>query len=115
MSRKSQADRSHGIRGIFVYVRDQDRYGGGMADLSTVRVCRRCLLRELNETEYREKLERYIVGLDQALKAPEALYEKRLSVCRECEKLSEGTCLSCGCYVELRAAVKESRCPNKKW
>ena len=86
-----------------------------MADLSTVRVCKRCLLREFNETEYREKLERYIVGLDNGIKAPEELYEKRLFICKECEKLSEGTCLACGCYVELRAAVKASGCPHKKW
>ena len=44
-----------------------------MADLSTVRVCKRCLLREFDENEYREKLERYIVGLDHDIKAPEAL------------------------------------------
>lgn len=86
-----------------------------MADLSTVRVCKRCLLREFDENEYREKLERYIVGLEEDIKAPEALYENRLSTCKECEKLSEGTCLACGCYVELRAAVKASRCPHKRW
>ncbi|MBD5532570.1 MAG: hypothetical protein HDQ98_10320 [Lachnospiraceae bacterium] len=86
-----------------------------MADLSNVRVCKRCLLREFDENEYREKLERYIVGLEEDIKAPEALYENRLSACKECEKLSEGTCLACGCYVELRAAVKASRCPHKRW
>lgn len=86
-----------------------------MADLSTVRVCKRCLLREFDEAEYHEKLERYIVGLGDRMKAPEALYEKRLSACKECEKLSAGTCLACGCYVELRAAVKTSGCPHKKW
>ena len=42
-------------------------------------------------------------------------YEKRLSVCQQCEKLNAGTCMACGCYVELRAAAKISRCPNKKW
>lgn len=83
--------------------------------MSKVRVCKRCLLREFDEAEYREKLERYIVGLDSDVKAAEPLYEKRLSVCKECEKLSEGTCLACGCYVELRAAVKTGRCPHKKW
>lgn len=86
-----------------------------MADGSGVRVCRRCLLRELDEKEYQEKLERYIVGLDDSLKAPDALYAQRLGICKECGKLSAGTCLACGCYVELRAAVKGSRCPDKKW
>lgn len=86
-----------------------------MADGFNARVCKRCLLQEFNEKEYKEKLERYIVGLDSALKTPDALYAERLAVCKECDKLSEGTCLACGCYVELRAAAKESRCPKKKW
>ncbi len=86
-----------------------------MADTEKQRVCKRCLLRELSEQEYREKLEKYIIGLEQGVRAKEQLYEKRLLLCKECEKLSAGTCLSCGCYVELRAAVKASHCPMDKW
>ena len=79
------------------------------------RICKRCLLREWNETEYREKLEKYIEGLELSVRTEEQLYEKRLLLCKACEKLIEGTCLSCGCYVELRAAVKSSHCPLEKW
>ncbi len=86
-----------------------------MADASAVRVCKRCLLQEFNEKEYKEKLEKYILRLDSAVRTPDELYAKRLDTCKGCEKLSEGTCLACGCYVELRAAVKESRCPHKRW
>lgn len=42
-------------------------------------------------------------------------YEKRLSICKSCDFLNAGTCLKCGCYVELRAAGKNSHCPAKKW
>lgn len=77
--------------------------------------CRKCLLREFDEAGYREKLEKYIIGMDEDIKADTTLYQKRLSVCRECEKLFQGTCFACGCYVELRAAVRTSRCPEKKW
>lgn len=42
-------------------------------------------------------------------------YEKRLSLCKACDFLNAGTCLKCGCYVELRAAAKVGRCPDKKW
>lgn len=79
------------------------------------RICKRCLLREWNEQEYREKLEKYILGLNQNVRAKEQLYEERLLLCKACEKLSEGTCLSCGCYVELRAVVADSHCPLEKW
>jgi hypothetical protein len=39
----------------------------------------------------------------------------RLNVCRECEKINQGTCLACGCYVEIRAALKNGKCPYNKW
>lgn len=60
-------------------------------------------------------LREYIENLDPDTKAPEEQYEQRLSVCRECELLLEGMCRSCGCYVELRAAVNKNICPNRKW
>ena len=80
-----------------------------------LRTCRRCLLKEFDRQAYMEKLHRYIEGMDRGLRASDECYEKRLSICKECEKLLEGTCLACGCYVELRAAVKKNRCPYKRW
>lgn len=78
-------------------------------------ICKKCLLSEFDEQAYLEKLDRVIKLMDADLRADEALFEKRLSVCKECDRLSEGTCLGCGCYVELRAAVKKNRCPYKFW
>ncbi|MFR1660111.1 DUF6171 family protein [Gallintestinimicrobium sp.] len=43
------------------------------------------------------------------------MYEKRLELCKACDYLEAGTCLACGCYVELRAAVKKNRCPYRHW
>ena len=77
--------------------------------------CYKCLLREMDEAAYMEKLHRYIVLLDDDVKAGETLYGGRLEICRACDYLEAGTCLACGCYVELRAAVKKNRCPYKKW
>jgi len=42
-------------------------------------------------------------------------YERRLAICMACDKLNAGTCISCGCYVELRAASIVSHCSHKKW
>ena len=36
---------------------------------------------------------------------------RRLSRCRDCDALRNGTCGLCGCYVELRAAWAARRCP----
>lgn len=81
-----------------------------------LRFCRRCLTRELagQEETYRT-IREYIDNLDPDAKADEEVYEKRLEVCRECEMLLQGMCRSCGCYVELRAAMGKNSCPRKKW
>ncbi|MCR4739228.1 MAG: DUF6171 family protein [Lachnospiraceae bacterium] len=76
--------------------------------------CVRCLLRDLS-IEDRKKIEKYISVIKKEERADDALYNKRLDICLKCDRLSEGTCLSCGCYVEFRAATAVSSCPKKKW
>ncbi len=84
------------------------------------RICTRCLLRELLDTdeakraEY-ETIEKYKQAILAADRVSDVEYEKRLTVCRACDRLLAGTCAACGCYVELRAAAKVSHCPKKKW
>lgn len=81
-----------------------------------LRICKKCLTRDMvGQEEYFSSLREYIENLDIDIKASEILYEERLSVCKECDLLLEGMCRSCGCYVELRAAVTKNSCPKKKW
>lgn len=81
-----------------------------------LRQCKRCLLRDMaDREEYFRSLREYIENLDIDIKAPDSLYEERLACCRKCEMLLSGMCRSCGCYVELRAAVVKNRCPVEKW
>lgn len=81
-----------------------------------VRNCKRCLLREMSEQEeYFRSLREYIENMDPDFRAPESLYEERLSICRGCDMLMQGMCRKCGCYVELRAAVKKNVCPQGSW
>lgn len=42
-------------------------------------------------------------------------YERRLMLCKACERLNAGTCGACGCYVELRAVARAGHCPYKNW
>lgn len=80
------------------------------------RYCRKCLTRDMiDRKEYFRSLREYIENLDVDIRAPETVYEDRLAVCKECDLLLDGMCRSCGCYVELRAAVDKNRCPWKKW
>ena len=58
-----------------------------------------------------------LVDLKIDIKTPEEDYHMRLNTCMECDNLINGMCKLCGCFVEMRAAVKKNYCPNidKKW
>jgi len=82
----------------------------------TGRFCRKCLTRDMvGQEEYFENLQEYIRNLDAEIKAAPQLYEERLALCKECDLLFQGMCRTCGCYVELRAAVVKNKCPHKHW
>lgn len=55
---------------------------------------------------------RYIANLVQEDKVSDKEYEKRLMTCRQCSHLLSGMCRKCGCYVEMRAAMKIRHCPD---
>lgn len=58
-----------------------------------------------------QNMHAYIANLDEDIKAEEELYQKRLAVCKQCDNLWDGMCKKCGCYVELRAAIRNKSCP----
>lgn len=81
-------------------------------------VCKKCLLLEAGEQKSFAGVKDYLDTIDNSLKVNDDLYKKRLSLCRECDNLISGMCLKCGCYVEIRAALKNKACPDfddKKW
>lgn len=69
----------------------------------------------MDQKEYFENLYTYIAQLDVEIKTEDELYEKRLSICTSCERLLDGMCNACGCYVELRASIRENQCPYQFW
>ena len=48
------------------------------------------------------------------VRTPDAEYAARLEHCRACPSLNAGTCMQCGCYVEMRAARTDMHCPLDK-
>ncbi len=87
-----------------------------MSEGSNLRVCKRCLTREMaGSEEYFQNLQDYIENLDAEKKVDQQLYEQRLGVCKDCENLFQGMCRHCGCYVELRAVLKVNACPVNRW
>lgn len=80
-----------------------------------IRHCRKCLTSEMSELAYFENLHSYIRNLSPDIRCTKECYQNRLSKCKECERLIDGMCNACGCYVELRAAMEKKNCPYGKW
>ena len=73
----------------------------------------RCLLSEMpDEAALTEIVRERIAELPEEERAEEPERKRRLSLCRECVSLNRGTCILCGCYVEIRAVKKRMGCPN---
>lgn len=80
--------------------------------------CKKCLLLEAGENKSFETVRDYISNLSDALKVSSETYRSRLDCCKNCDCLISGMCLKCGCYVEVRAVLKDKSCPdfnNPKW
>ena len=81
------------------------------------RICKKCLLMEMQESAYFQNLYDYISRLDEDIKTDERNYQDRLCKCKACDSLMNGMCRICGCFVELRAAIEKNGCPHTtpKW
>lgn len=51
------------------------------------------------------------------LTVPPELYESRMATCTACEEYNLETrrCNECGCYMQWKAQLKYSSCPQEKW
>lgn len=78
------------------------------------RICKKCAI-GMDAEAYAQLIEKNRAALPEKSRASDAEYDRRVSACEECEKRSGPTCLACGCYVELRALRRDSRCPYRKW
>ncbi len=76
--------------------------------------CTRCLLEEAGKQDLYASIKRCIEKIPKKQRTASAEYDRRLDICTACEHISEGTCLKCGCYVQLRAAKSDSHCPLKR-
>ena len=78
-------------------------------------LCKKCLLRDAFPADYEKYVRSLLVKIPPGVQADPALYQRRLALCADCGQLSRGTCMGCGCLVELRAAYKKEKCPYRKW
>lgn len=40
---------------------------------------------------------------------------QRTTICKNCEFYRNSVCLSCGCYIDIKAKIKYEQCPEGKW
>lgn len=80
------------------------------------RFCKKCLTRDMiDKDDYFKTLQELIRNVVGDERAEDSLYEERLKKCTECERLADGMCKACGCFVELRAVIRANDCPYKQW
>lgn len=73
--------------------------------------CRKCHEYELDGS-LPKNMEQYVENIDPLIKTNVSVYEKRLEICENCSFLMNGMCRHCGCFVLVRAAKKNLRCPK---
>lgn len=74
--------------------------------------CKTCFLREQAEADHTETIRLYVSNLDAEMKVDPGEYARRLEKCGRCGDMSQGVCMQCGCFVEMRAAVNIRHCPK---
>ena len=79
------------------------------------KLCTRCLLKDFDKEQYEAIVTNGLSSLPKEDLTGSDITEKRLAVCRDCDKLNQGTCLACGCFVEIRASLKKGKCPYDLW
>ncbi len=48
-------------------------------------------------------------------RAEQDVVKKRINLCETCDQLKDNRCLSCGCYIALKAGLRAEKCPLEKW
>ena len=76
------------------------------------KICYKCLLEDFDENAALLTVREMINAMPAENRADEKEYRRRLDICKNCDSLISGTCVKCGCYVELRAAGKNRSCPD---
>lgn len=82
-------------------------------------VCRCNIPLNLQQDEMYEAIAAYVKNIPAELQTEDIEYERRLTLCSECEALVGGlTCRYCGCFVLARARKAKQCCPqpgSDKW
>ena len=76
--------------------------------------CKRCYAFASGSQDLESGILKHIEKIPETMKCSQKEYSKRLSQCEKCDKLQNGMCGYCGCFVILRAIKKNQYCPYPK-
>lgn len=81
--------------------------------------CKRCGIKTALTEEDIDKMVDEVIHMKGIKLVDEDIYNERIAACMQCEKLEyDSTCMLCGCVVQVRAMLRDGKCPypkNKKW
>lgn len=78
-------------------------------------ICKRCGLKTILSEEDIQKMVSDVRKMRGTRLVNDDEYNRRLEICRSCEKLEYGsTCALCGCVIQVRAMLHDGRCPYPK-
>lgn len=80
-----------------------------MEDVNNPECCRRSFAASIKDTAKRL--------LEDPTIAPRSVAQDRMAICKECEhyRNESQTCEMCGCFMPLKTASANMRCPIDKW
>ena len=84
-------------------------------DIIDRKICPRCFDNPENNALFLKNAVEYASLLDEDLCVPNEEYERRLLICENCENLTKGVCVKCGCFIIVRARRKNKGCPIDKF
>ena len=78
--------------------------------------CKRCGLKTVLSENDIQKMVDEVTSLRGIRLADAETYSRRFNECTKCESFMYGsTCSACGCVMQVRARLREGKCPKKKW
>lgn len=78
--------------------------------------CKRCGLKTVLSEQDIQKMVDDVTSMKGIRLVDDETYKKRFAVCENCSNFLYGsTCNVCGCVMQVRARLKDGKCPKKRW
>ena len=84
-----------------------------MHQTEELKFCRKCVIPDFVEDK-EGFLSTYLGRINEEDRTEDEVYDNRLEACNKCSHFINGMCRLCGCFVAIRAAVRNNTCPDIK-